>query len=310
MVLKKTESYWSTLENTKEPIQYCEIVIREKESNIDLLSYLNHTSRLPNRDEGSYSLQSVSSVTQSCPTLCNPMDCSTPGLLVHHQLPESTQTHVHCVSDAIQPSTISSSVVPFSSCLQSFPALAFFQMSQFFSSSGQIIGVLASTSVPPMNTQDWSPSGWTGWISFQSKGLSRLLQHHKSKVSIIQCLAFFRVQLSNPYMTTEKTIALSRRTFVGKVMSLPFNKLSIMVITFCIVITLRIYSTKQFFKISCLVTWKLPWFMDLTFQFPMQYYSLQHRTLLPSPVTSATGCGFCFGFVSAFFLELLSTLLQ
>ena len=92
MVLKKTESYWSTLENTKEPIQYCEIVIREKESNIDLLSYLNHTSRLPNRDEGSYSLQSVSSVTQSCPTLCNPMDCSTPDFPVHHQLPQSAQT--------------------------------------------------------------------------------------------------------------------------------------------------------------------------------------------------------------------------
>ena len=101
MVLKKTESYWSTLENTKEPIQYCEIVIREKESNIDLLSYLNHTSRLPNRDEGSYSLQSVSSVTQSCPTLCNPMDCSTPGFPVHHQLLELAQTHVHWVSDAI-----------------------------------------------------------------------------------------------------------------------------------------------------------------------------------------------------------------
>ena len=84
--------------------------------------------------------------------------------------------------------TISSSVVPFSSCLQSFPASGCFQMRQFFTSGGQSIGVSASTSVPPMNTQDWSPLGWTGWISLQSKGLSSLLQHHSSKASILQCL--------------------------------------------------------------------------------------------------------------------------
>ena len=73
--------------------------------------------------------------------------------------------------------TISSSIVPFSSCPQSFPASGSFQMSQLFASGGQSIGVSASTSVLPMNTQDWSPSGWTGWISLQSKGLSRVFSH-------------------------------------------------------------------------------------------------------------------------------------
>ena len=93
-----------------------------------------------------------SSVAQSCPTLCDPMNRSTPGLPVHHQLPESTQNHVHRVGDAIQP--ISSSVVPFSSCPQSLPASGSFPMSQLFASGGQSTGVSASTSVLPMNTQD------------------------------------------------------------------------------------------------------------------------------------------------------------
>ena len=126
--------------------------------------------------------------------------------------------------------TISSSVVPFSSRLQSFPASESFQMSQLFISGGQSIGVSASASVLPMNTQDWSPLGWTGWISLQSKGLSRILQHHSWKASILWCSAFFIVQLSHPYITTY--IALTRRTFVGKVMSLLFNVLSRWVISF------------------------------------------------------------------------------
>ena len=91
-----------------------------------------------------YHLSSVSSVAQSCPTLSDPMDCSTPGLPVHHQLPEFTQTHVHL--------TVSSSVIPFSSCLLSFPTSGSFQMSQFFTSGGQSIG--ASASVLPTNSQD------------------------------------------------------------------------------------------------------------------------------------------------------------
>ena len=105
-------------------------------------------------------------------------------------------------------------------------------MSQFFASGGQSFGVSASASVLPMNIQDWFPLGWTGWISLQSKGLLSLLQHHSSKASILRCSAFFIVQLSQPYMTTGKTIALTRWTFVGKVMSLLFNMMSRLVIAF------------------------------------------------------------------------------
>ena len=131
--------------------------------------------------------------------------------------------------------TISSSVIPFSSCPQPLPASGSFPMSQLFTSGGQSIGLSASASVLPMNTQDWSHLGWTGWISLQSKGLSRVFSfelHHSSKASILRCSAFFIVQLSQPYMTTGKTIALTRRTFVGKVMSLLFNMLPRLIITF------------------------------------------------------------------------------
>ena len=113
--------------------------------------------------------------------------------------------------------TISFSVIPFSSCLQSFPASESFPMSQFFASSGQSIGVSASASVLTMNIQDWFPLEWSGWISLQLKSL---LQHHSSKASILRLSAFFAVQLSHPYMTTGKTIPLTRRNFVGKVTSL------------------------------------------------------------------------------------------
>ena len=128
--------------------------------------------------------------------------------------------------------TISSSVFSFSSHPQSFPASESFQMSQFFTSGGQSIGVSASPSVIPMNIQDWFPLGLTGWISLQSKGLKSLLQHHSSKASILQHSVLFMVQNSQPYMTTGKAIALTRWTFVGKVMSLLFNMLSSSVITF------------------------------------------------------------------------------
>ena len=105
-----------------------------------------------------YVLHSVSSVAQLCPILCNPMACSMPDFPVHHQLPEFTQTHLHWVSDAIQPShpLLSPSPPAFNlSASGSFP------VSQFFTSSGQSIGLSASTSVLPMNTQDWFPLGWT-----------------------------------------------------------------------------------------------------------------------------------------------------
>ena len=152
------------------------------------------------------------------------MDCSTPGFPVQHQLPELTQTHVHWVGDAIQPSHPLLSPSPPAFNLSQHQGL--FLMSQFFASTGQSIWVSASASVLPMNIQDWSPSEWTGWISLQSRRLSSLLQHHSSKASILQCSAFFIVQFSYPYMTAGKTIALTRGTFVGKVMSLLFNMLS------------------------------------------------------------------------------------
>ena len=120
--------------------------------------------------------------------------------------------------------TVSSSVIPFSSCPQSFPASGSFQMSQLFASGGQRIGVSASASVLPVNTQDWSPLGWTGWLSLAIQGtLKSLLQPHSSKASTLWCSAFLIIQLSHPYMTTGKTIALTRWTFVGKVMSLLSN---------------------------------------------------------------------------------------
>ena len=104
-----------------------------------------------------------SSVTQSCPTPCDPMNCSTPGLPVHHQLPKFTQTHVHRICVAIQPSHPLSSPSP--PAPNAPLASGSFPMSQLFAWGGQSIGVSASASVLPMNIQDWSPLGWTGWIS-------------------------------------------------------------------------------------------------------------------------------------------------
>ena len=117
-----------------------------------------------NRKSGSWKL---SSVTQSCPTSWDPMDCSMPGLPVHHQLLEFTQTHVYWVGDDIQPSHPLSS--PFPSCAQSFPALGSFQMSQFFTSGGQNIGVSASASVLTISNTSWYPLGLTVLISMLSK---------------------------------------------------------------------------------------------------------------------------------------------
>ena len=159
----------------------------------------------------------LSSGAQLCLTLCDPMDCSTTGFPVHHQLPEFAHS---CPSRRWCHPTISSSVVPFSSCLQSFPGSGSFQMSQFFASDGQSTEVSASASVLPINVQDWFPLGlWYDLLAVQGT-LKSLLQHHNSKASILWCSTVFIVQLSHPYMTTGKTIALTRWTFVGKVMSL------------------------------------------------------------------------------------------
>ena len=136
-----------------------------------------------------FSSVQVRSVAQSCPTLCDPMNCSTPGLPVHHQLLEFTQVHLCASSWWCYPANLSS-VVPFSSCPQSLPASGSFPMSQFFTWVSQSIGVSASASVLPMNTQDWSPLGWTGWISLQSKGHSRVFSN-----TTVQKHQFFGVQL-------------------------------------------------------------------------------------------------------------------
>ena len=129
--------------------------------------------------------------------------------------------------------TISSSVVPFSSCLQSFPASRSFPTSQFFTSGGQSIGSF-SFSISPSNEYSRLISFWIDWFDLLAvQGtLKSLLQHHSSKASILQCSAFFIVQLSHPHMTSGKTIALTRWIFVGKVMSLLFNMLSRFVIAF------------------------------------------------------------------------------
>ena len=116
-----------------------------------------------------------SSVAQSCQTLCDPINLSTPGLPDHHKLLEFTQTHVPS-SQWCHPA-ISSSVIPFSSCPQSLPASGSFPTSQLFAWGGQSIGVSASASMLPMSTQDLSPLGWTDWISLKSKGLSRVFSN-------------------------------------------------------------------------------------------------------------------------------------
>ena len=154
------------------------------------------------------------------------MNRSTPGLPVHHQLPKSTQTHVHWVSDAIQPSH---PLVPFSSCPQTFPASGSFQMSHLFTSGGQSIGVSAST-FPWTPRTDFLLDGLVG-SSCSPRDSQESPPTPQFKTSILWCSGFFIVQLSHPYMTAGKIIALTRWTFVDKVMSLLYNTLSRLIIT-------------------------------------------------------------------------------
>ena len=135
-----------------------------------------------------YQLSHKFSSAQSCLTLCKPMDCSMPGIFVL-QLPEFAQTQVHWVSDAIQPSHPLSSPSP--PAFKSFPASGSFQMSQFFASGGQSIGVSASASLLPMSIQDWFSLGLTRWISVQYKELSRVFFN-----TTVQKHQFFGIQLS------------------------------------------------------------------------------------------------------------------
>ena len=158
------------------------------------------------------------SVTLSCPILCNSMNRSTPGLPVHHQLPEFTQTHVHQVSDAIQPSHPLSSPSP--------PAPNPSQHQSLFSESTLCMRWPKywsfSFSITPSKEHPGLISFRIDWLDLLAvqETLESLLQHHSSKASILWCSDFFTVQLSHPYMTPGKTIALTRQAFVGKVMSL------------------------------------------------------------------------------------------
>ena len=157
------------------------------------------------------------------------MDFSTPGLAVHHQLPESTQTHVHWVSDTIQPShpLLSPSVCP-----QSFPASGLFKWVNCLHQVAEVLEIQLQH-----QSFQWTPGltsftmDWLDLLGAQET-LKSLLQHHSSKSSLLQHSASFSVQLSHQYTTTEKTIALTKWTFVGKPMSLLFNMLSRLVITF------------------------------------------------------------------------------
>ena len=177
-----------------------------------------------------YCSAQFTSVAQSCPTLYDPMNPSMPGLPVHHQLLEFAQTHGHRVGDAI----------PLSHPLLSpFPPVpnpskhqglfqwvnSLMRWPKYWSFSFSIIPSKEHPGLISFRTY------WLDLLAVQGT-LKSLLQHHSSKASILQHLAFFTVQLSHPYMTSGKTIALTRRTFVGKVMSLLLNMLSRLVITF------------------------------------------------------------------------------
>ena len=171
-----------------------------------------------------------SSVAQSCQTLCDPMTLSTPGLPVHHQYPEFTQTHVHRLSDAIQPSHLLSS--------PSLPVPNPSQHQGLFQwvNSLHEVDKLLEFQLQYQSFQ-WTPRlvsfrmDWLYLLVVQGTHKS-LLQHHSSKASVLRHSAFFTVQLSHPYMTTGENIALTRQVFVGKVMSLLFTMLSKLAITF------------------------------------------------------------------------------
>ena len=177
----------------------------------------------------SFRFGSVHFSCSSCPTLCDPMNRSTPGLPVHHQLQEFTQTHA---SSQCGHPAISSSVIPFSSCLQSPTASVFsneltlcMRWPKYWSFSFSII---PSKEIPGLISFRMD---WLDYLAVQGT-LKSLLHHHSSKASILWCSIFFMVQLSHPYMTTGKTIALTRQTFVGKIMSPLLKMLSRLVIAF------------------------------------------------------------------------------
>ena len=170
-------------------------------------------------------------ITQSCPTLWDPMDCSTPGFPVLHHLLEFAQIHVHWVSDAIQPSHL---IFCHPLLLPSiFPSIRVFSNESVLRIRWQKYWNF-SFSISPSNEYSGLISFRIDWLDLLAvQGtLKSLLQHHSSKASILWCSAFFMVQLSRPYVIIDKTIVLTRQTFVTKVMSLLFNMLSRFVIAF------------------------------------------------------------------------------
>ena len=171
-----------------------------------------------------------SSVAESSLILCEPVDCTTPCFPVHHQLPELTQTHVHRVSDAIQPShPLLSPLLPPSI----FPSIRGFSKESALCIRWPKYWSF-KFSISPSNEYSGLTSFRIDWFELLAVqgALKSLLQHHSSKASILLCSAFFIVQLSHPYMTAGKNIALTRWTFVSKVMSLLYNMLSRLVIAF------------------------------------------------------------------------------
>ena len=194
------------------------------------------------------SVQSVSRVQ-----LCNPMNRSTPGLLVHHQLPEFTQTHVHSLLMSIE------SVIPSNHLILCRPLILLPPIppsTRVFSNESTLLIRWPkywsfSFSISPSNEHPGLSSFRMDWLDLLAVqgALKSVLQHHSSKASILRHSAFFTVQLSHPYMTTGKTIALIRWTFVGKVMSLFFNMLPKLVITF-----LPFSKEKAFFNFMAAIT--------------------------------------------------------
>ena len=175
-----------------------------------------HSKETPEKLSLTYTNKSVqfSSVAQSCPTLCDSMNHSKPGLPVHHHLPEFTQTHVHWVRDAIQPFHPGSSPSPPAHNLSQHQRLSnestlHMRCPKYWSLSFSII---PSTEIPGLISFRMD---WLDLFAVQGN-LKSLLQHHSSNASILRCSAFFAVQLSHPYMITGKTIALTRWTFLAR----------------------------------------------------------------------------------------------
>ena len=195
------------------------------ELHVCLAQELQHLSPLPCHTElttltlpasplGLSSSVQFSLVTQSCPTLCDPMSCSTPGLPVHHQLSEFTQTHVHRVGDPSNPLILRCPLLLLPSI---FPSIRVFSNESTLHMRWPTYWSFSFSIIPSKEHPGLISfrMDWLDLLSVQGT-LKSLLQHHSSKASILRCSAFFTVQLSHPYMTTGKTIALIKRTFVGK----------------------------------------------------------------------------------------------